>query len=510
MFEPSRQPDDTQPNRALTPEPSHSLWSERWRGHLLLGVIMLAALSLIATLTLTLTDRTVPLEVSIDRVPIILRVAGEQHELETNALTVGDVLIQEGVRVSANDAVSPAPETAISADMVITVARSRTVTLMIDEQTRTLETPHEHPAHILQQAEVSYAQGDRIWLDGTLATISDLEAWPVAVNEITLRHAHEVRIVDGEDAEAIILLTTASTVGDALFEAGVDVFLTDTVTPDVNTPITADIQISIDRARPLTIAVDGEEVATRVQGETVADALSEAGIALVGMDYTIPAIDALITPDMTRITVLRVTENIESSERTIPFETVYQADNTLELDQQQVIQSGRNGIERSDERVRFENEVEVSREPLGTEITQAAQNQVIAYGTNVVLRSIDTPDGPREYWRAIRAYATSYHPEALGGDNITALGMELQRGIIASNPDIIPYRTNLYVPGYGTGIMADTGGPRSSPYWVDLGYSDADWVSWSRYVDVYLLTPVPAEIDYLLPNFRPMRGQPDN
>ncbi|MEO1288028.1 MAG: hypothetical protein AAFV93_09670, partial [Chloroflexota bacterium] len=136
--------------------------------------------------------------------------------------------------------------------------------------------------------------------------------------------------------------------------------------------------------------------------------------------------------------------------------------------------------------------------------------QVIEYGTNVVIRTVNTPDGVREYWRVIRAYATSYHPEALGGDNITALGMELRKGIIASNPNIIPYRTNLYVPNYGIGIMADTGGTRSSPYWIDLGYSDDDWRSWSQYVDVYLLTPVPAEIDYLLPNFRPMNGIPDN
>jgi hypothetical protein len=38
---------------------------------------------------------------------------------------------------------------------------------------------------------------------------------------------------------------------------------------------------------------------------------------------------------------------------------------------------------------------------------------------------------------------------------------------------------------------------------VDLGYSDADFVGWSRWVDVYLLLPVPESVDYLLPlNYR--------
>ena len=65
----------------------------------------------------------------------------------------------------------------------------------------------------------------------------------------------------------------------------------------------------------------------------------------------------------------------------------------------------------------------------------------------------------------------------------------------------------MYVPGYGLGLMADTGGPRSSPYWIDLGYSDEDYVPWSRYIDVYLLAPVPAEVDYLLPTWTPLRGR---
>ena len=47
-------------------------------------------------------------------------------------------------------------------------------------------------------------------------------------------------------------------------------------------------------------------------------------------------------------------------------------------------------------------------------------------------------------------------------------------------------------------MMADTG-PLYRPLFIDLGYSDDDFVPWSRWVDVYLLAPVPAEIQYLLP-----------
>jgi 3D (Asp-Asp-Asp) domain-containing protein len=97
-------------------------------------------------------------------------------------------------------------------------------------------------------------------------------------------------------------------------------------------------------------------------------------------------------------------------------------------------------------------------------------------------------------------YATSYHPAALAGDAVTATGRALTKGIIASDPDVIPYDSQVYVPGYGVGIMADTGA-FSRRLHIDLGYDDANFVSWSRWVDVYLLAPAPdpSEIPYLLP-----------
>ena len=148
--------------------------------------------------------------------------------------------------------------------------------------------------------------------------------------------------------------------------------------------------------------------------------------------------------------------------------------------------------------MRYENGVEVSREPVASLVAQEPRNEVIGYGTNIVLRTVDTPDGPRQYWRRLRMYATSYHPAALGGDSTTATGDTLRKGIIASRPDLIKYGSEVYVPGYGIGKMADTG-PIYRPMFIDLGYSDDDWVSWSRWVDVYLLTPVPENIQYLLP-----------
>src|SRR5690606_35841866 len=175
-----------------------------------------------------------------------------------------------------------------------------------------------------------------------------------------------------------------------LYEAGIDIFLTDIVMPPQGELIAGDTIITINRARPVTIQVDGVSLESRVQGATVADALSEAGIALIGLDYTIPAENDLIEAGMT-IAVLRVTEEILSYDESIPFETVYQADPNLELDQRQVVQGGQVGIQRHNERVRYEDGLEIAREPAGTELVQAPQNAVIAYGTNIILRTVKTP-----------------------------------------------------------------------------------------------------------------------
>lgn len=59
-----------------------------------------------------------------------------------------------------------------------------------------------------------------------------------------------------------------------------------------------------------------------------------------------------------------------------------------------------------------------------------------------------SPDG-----RKLTVKATAY---ALGGT--TATGIPTGPGVIAVDPNVIPLGTRLYVPGYGEGIAADTGG----------------------------------------------------
>ena len=426
---------------------------------------------------------------------VTVLVSGEAYTLDTHARTVGDLLNEMKIAMNEGDTVSVPLESTLAPDMVVQVNRARRVTLNVDGDSRVLWTTATSPADILYVAGVTLGEHDRILIDGTEASLASLDSWPVMAAQITVKHALPLRINDS--GQQAVIQTTDDTVGQALFDAGYTLYLADVVSPDINTPVTANLEVTIQRADAVTIVADGVTLQTRSHGATVADALADAGVALIGLDYAVPAEDTPLQPRMS-INVIRVTEEVQVEDQPVAYETVFQADPSLELDQRQLVQNGQNGLTQTRIRVRYENGTEVSRTPEETVVVRQAQNEIIAYGTMIVLRTVDTPDGPREYWRRIRMYATSYHP--VNGDNITGTGEILRKGIVAVVPGVIPYYTQVYVPDYGIGVVADSGGGLpNSDLWIDLGYGEDDYQSWHQYVDVYLLTPVPDRINYLLP-----------
>lgn len=78
------------------------------------------------------------------------------------------------------------------------------------------------------------------------------------------------------------------------------------------------------------------------------------------------------------------------------------------------------------------------------------------------------------------------------------------RGLVAVDPSVIPLGSQMYVPGYGMGLAADTGSAILARR-IDLGYNDNDLQLWHRWVNVYLLDPPPPswEIRYVLPDWPP-------
>ncbi len=210
------------------------------------------------------------------------------------------------------------------------------------------------------------------------------------------------------------------------------------------------------------------------------------------------------------IEVIRVTSDFRVEDQAIPFETLWQATDRFEIDTTGLLQAGAPGIQRQRIRVRYENGVAVSETPDGEWVALAPVPEIIGYGTQIVVRVLDTPTGPVEYWRKVRMRVTSY-TEATSGKTpdhpaygITASGLRAGTGIVAIDRAIVPWRSYVYVNGYGVGLAGDTGGGVKGR-WIDLGYDVDSYIHWSGYTDVYYLTPVPSadQINYLLPTWLP-------
>jgi resuscitation-promoting factor RpfB len=170
----------------------------------------------------------------------------------------------------------------------------------------------------------------------------------------------------------------------------------------------------------------------------------------------------------------------------IEFETEYKDDPETEAGEEKVITEGKDGKKVKHIKITYYHGKEFERDLVKTE-TIKPENEVIARGTKIVWKTLQTPDGEIKYWKKMRVYATHYDKHCRGCDEWTAIGMRAGKGVIAVDPKVIKMRSNVYIPGYGQAVAGDTGGAIKGNI-IDLGFDDAKTAGWSaRYVDIYLM-----------------------
>ena len=489
----------------------------------------LLALGLVAVLLLLLG-----LGLSQTSSPLVVEVEGQRYSVRTHASTVGAALHQAGFDLYPEDLVTPALGAPLEAGTIVQVQRARPVTLDVDGQIRQYRTQATTVGGFLTGLGLAIAPADEIWLDGRLvdpdtALPGGMTPGRVASHRgggnsgahsgtagppmILLRRAVSLTLDDG--GRISTLHTTLTTVGQVLHESGVHLFLGDGVQPGLQDRITPGMTIKIERSIPVQIEVDGHTIHTRTRAGTVAGVLGQQGIALLGKDQVEPGVAEAIGPDMT-IRVTRHREEYLVEFEPIPFDTVWVPDPEVEIDNIRLVQEGQLGMTKRRYRVTYENDEEVDRFLEDVWAEQPPITKTMAYGTKIVIRTMDTPDGPIEYWRKMRVYTVSYKPSSAGRPKThprygyTRLGWLLKKGIVAVDPTVIPLRTEMYVPGYGLARAGDTGGGVKGKL-VDLGFEDHNYESWHWWTDIYLLTPVPSrdKIRWVLPNWPkyPDRGR---
>jgi resuscitation-promoting factor RpfB len=457
--------------------------------------------------------------------PLAVYVDGRRYEVRTHAATVGDALRYAGISVHAEDRVLPGVEAKLEPGAVVQVQRAQPVAIRADGQMHQVRTLATTVGACLAEVGIGVGPGDEIWLGPTQVRLdttlfgassarrqvsyrgglrSDLNATAGNPPVIALRRAATLVLRDGGTNNS--MHTTATTVGQVLAEHDVRLYLGDAVNPGLQEPVTAGMTVTIQRSVPVKIVADGYTLRTRTLAKTVAGVLGQEGVALMGRDQVEPALSDPVHPE-TEVRVTRVREELIVEFDNIPFKTVSVADPELEIDSIRLVQAGQVGVNKRRYRVVYEDGHEVSRVLEDSWAEQAPITKTMAYGTKIVVRTLETPDGPIEYWRKMRVYTTSYKPSSAGKPKdhprygYTRLGIYLRKGIVAVDPTVIPLKTMMYVPGYGIAKAGDTGGGVKGKF-VDLGFSDDDYESWHWWSDIYLLTPVPprSQIRWILPD----------
>jgi uncharacterized protein YabE (DUF348 family) len=425
-------------------------------------------------------------------------------EIQTHRNTSDAILRDAGIVLRPQDTVVPNFTELVSHNALVVIKRARPVRVQIDDKPpQLILTQHKNASEMLENMGIKPTAFDRLMINGQQQFIdfSTLDTTGNSTIDIELHRAMDINI-----AEQLKPLrktqTTAQTVGEALMQNGYLIHLADKVDPSPSERVTPGMHITIQPAKLVGVNVDGRFVRTRTHREKVSDVLSELNIILYDQDYTNPGINTPITDGM-QIQVVRVHRSLIVEQDLIPFETRFDPNPDIELDVQVLGQEGQAGVRERRRVVTFENNVEIKRELVADFVAREPRPKIRYYGTKVVIRTLNTPSGPVNYWRKINVYATSYSPSTAGVSpnsptfGIVRCGYKFKPGTIAVDPRIIPLRTNVYVEDYGPGVACDTGGGVVGKH-VDLGYDDNSLKYWSRRTNVYLLTPVPANIRYVI------------
>jgi resuscitation-promoting factor RpfB len=314
-----------------------------------------------------------------------------------------------------------------------------------------------------------------------------------------IQREYEVPFTLHENGLTSSQTSTGLTVGQALADVGIRLGPYDRANLPANTELTPGLHVYVSYATQVHLVIGEKETVVFTHADTVGRMLREQGIQLEDGDWVFPAEDRAILHGLT-ITLTTVRHEREYVDTIIDYDTVYVYDEDLAQGVEWLIEPGSEGYVRREYEVKRVNGEERSRELVAEKVV-LPESQVVAIGTYVPPTPAPPPAAPPpppaassgltmgelDCSRIINVWATYYTAASAGGSGITFTGTPVYKGIVAVDPNVIPLGTEMYIPGYGFGIAADTGGGVKG-YHIDVAFGENDPITWStRYVDICIL-----------------------
>lgn len=310
----------------------------------------------------------------------------------------------------------------------------------------------------------------------------------------------EIAVRDGDTLH--VAKTLGYDVQQALTQLDVDVGEKDYTSMPLGTLLGADGTnlLTIRRAVPLKMTVDGKTQDLLSWKSTVAEVLKEQNISLGAMDRLDGiAADTPVTAGMA-IRVIRVRTGALKEFASIPYDVVEELDKTLNEGETMVAQVGVDGRTESVYHIVYEDNKPVSRTFLYERTVSTPVDRVVMLGT---VKNFTSHRGENvRYTKALELKATAYTASYADtgknpgepGFGITRSGIRAREGVIAVDPRVIPLGTKVYVetPGaaadYGFAIAADIGSAIKGNL-IDLYFDTTQQaLNWGRRkVRVYVL-----------------------
>lgn len=448
--------------------------------------------------------------------PRTVRIAvdGEVTTVSSHVSSEEVVVEQAGVELEPGDQVEAIGEGVIAVD------RATEAVVELDGKTFALRSQANTVEELLSRAEVDLGPRDSVLLNGVFVSrearvdqpapraVTGQAAAPApgAIDDkplmVEVRRALPFRVV--EDGKEFELRSSRETVATALRDVGVRLGPGDKVLPPPDAELSAGMEVHVEHAKPLVVTLPEGKVILYSLASTVGGALAEGDIALPASYRLEPPPETLVEPGMT-VHVVGISEEQNLEQERIESQTVYQPDPSLPYGEQRVEQ-GHDGVRYRQYRVVYENGEVVSRDLVDEWYDPEPLDTVIYYSTAdapppptpVPVPAAPAPSGipaGLNVARVLNVYATWYSPASSGRSpsdpayGFTATGVPVDRGVVAVDPSVIPLGTRLYIPGYGFGVAADTGGAIRG-HMIDLGYPDGVIPNWTtRWVDIYILGP---------------------
>ena len=340
---------------------------------------------------------------------------------ESAALSAADVSLSPGDRVLYASGGRHAS---------LAVQRARTVSVQIDGQLLELHTQATTVGGALAEAGLELHGGDQVYVGGQLTTLRG----PLLVNasyasrevpgqafsdgsdgtvQVSVVRARPVTVI--MDSLPVDVSTAATTVDGLLQDLGMTVREGDLVQPGLQAPVTAGMTVRLAKARTVNVTVNGVVQSLYTQAQTVGDVLKLLGVE--------PQPDDLLslpreTPVTNGMNLLVGTTTVQDVAVTGPVQapTSYETDPTMAEGTTRIV-NGTPGVRTEHWTVTTKNGEEVSRVLASSSVTTQPVPTEQITGTKPgpsAKPTINTAGYSGSYSRVLSVRATWYSPASSG------------------------------------------------------------------------------------------------